>query len=179
MALLLVPLFAVVQFLTACFILASKWTYSMLWYKGLKESVLVCPFAYGCRMLTSSSVLILNVMHGYFNGLHDCSMWILVCWINSINYWRFPTSGFRRFIDIFSSLLATYYHLDCSYEIINGYIYRIGIFTFCAWYCCALYFGRFVGNKHYASICHVNIHSTAIVFNAWFFSQLYEARYLQ
>ena len=138
---------------------------------------LVCPLHYAHRMFISSFLLIMNVMDGYSKGLYDCSILILICWINSINYWRFPVHGIRRNIDLLSAIIATYYHYLCSFEIINGNIYRIGMTTFIGWYGLALYFGRICNKKHYASICHVNIHSTALVFNTWLFSQLYIVRY--
>lgn len=136
----------------------------------------VCPLVYACRMLTSSSLFIFNILHGYYNGLNDCSTWILLCWINSLNYWRYPVNGIRRNIDLVSAVFATYHHYCVSYEILGGYIYRIGIVIFGWWYCMALYFGRIVNNNHYSSFCHVNIHCTAIIFNLWLFSQLYVSR---
>ena len=142
-----------------------------------EEPKFVCPLNYACRMFTSSTLFIFNILHGYYNGLHDCSTWILLCWINSLNYWRYPIEGIRRNIDLVSALFATYHHYYCSYEITNGHIYRIGMIIFCSWYCMALYFGRIKNNKHYSSICHVNIHCTAIIFNIWLFSQLYDSRY--
>ena len=200
---LLSSLMCVIFCLTTCFVMLSKWTFLFLKAhrggnnstnsvssKSSKNSMssmssttanagndeLVCPPKYYARMLTSSFLFLINVIQGYYKGLFDCSTWILVCWMNSINYWRFPTPGMRRNIDLLSSLSATYHHYMCSYEIEDGYIYRIGLATFCGWYMMSLYFGRIAKKPHYASICHVNIHSTAIVFNVWFFSVLYRVR---
>lgn len=176
----LIQLFTVVLCMTACFIPISKWTHYVLQhrYKDIKRTVLICPLVFSCRMLTSSSLAVFNVLHGYYNGIHDCSTIIFVCWVNSVNYWRYPTQGIRRNMDITTILFATCYHVNCSYEVVDGYIYRIGVLTSFVWYCLALYFGRFRLNNSFSSVCHLNIHSTAIIFNAWLISELYKTRTL-
>ena len=173
-----------IQILFVLFIIIFLLSGAVLWlskYLPIEEetqSILVCPLQYARRMFLSSFLLLINVLDGYYEGIYDCSLIIFICWINSLNYWRLPTHGIRRNIDVITAIFATYYHYNCSYElsIDHGDIYRTGMMTFIGWYGMALYFGRIKNNKHYASICHVNIHCTAIIFNLWLFSQLYMYR---
>ena len=183
MSLAFVPLFSGVLSSTALCVWASKLTYQFmreLKGKEIEKARFVCPYEFACRMLTSSSFLILNVIHGLYCGTFDCAALIFVSWLTSLNYWRHPTEGMRRIIDLVWNIVAVAYHHHRSYEMRNdnGLMYRIGVYTFGLWYIAALYFGRIRGNKNMASLCHMNIHTTCIVFNIWMFPQLYEARYL-
>merc|ERR1712129_505153 len=108
MALLLLSImFGCVLALTSCFIWASKHTHTFMQRRVLlskhSSDELVCPFVFGCRMLTSSSFIILNALHGVYHGVHECALLIFVCWFNSINYWRWPTEGIRRYADVLCS----------------------------------------------------------------------------
>lgn len=179
MSVVLFPLFAAVLLSTTFFVWASSSTHrfmKQLKGKEVGNGHFVCPFEFACRMLTSSSLLILNVIHGIYCRTFDCAAIIFVSWLTSLNYWRHPTEGMRRIVDLIWNIISVIYHFYCSFDIANGHLYRIGVYSFCLWYIAALYFGRIRNDKNMASLCHVNIHSTAIVFNIWLFPQLYGAR---
>ena len=180
MSVVLFPLFAAVLLSTSLFVWASESTHQFMKQfkqKQLDNARFVCPFIFACRMLTSSSLLILNVIHGLYCGTFDCAALIFVSWLTSLNYWRHPTEGMRRVIDLIWNIISVIYHFCVSFEITDGYTYRVGVYSFCLWYIAALYFGRIRDDKNLASICHVNIHSTAIVFNIWLFPKLYVSRH--
>ncbi len=171
--LLLFSMFVAVMQFTLCFVLLSKYVYKLQtkYVNFRKKDKLILPPIYASRLLTSSAVFLFNAIHAYYNNIVDCALIIFICWVNSLNYWRYPTKGFRRNIDITSALFASLHLFFRATELLEDeqiYIYRVGMFTFCIWYCMALYFT----NKNYSSLCHVNLHSTAIIFNGFLFEFL-------
>ena len=155
---------------------ASKWTSKILFQNKTTTSNSVISIQYAPRMFTSSLLLLHNAIYAYSIGITDCALFIFVCWMNSINYWRNPIYGFRRNIDLVSSIVASCYHFYCAIQIVPPILYRLVMITFCGWYALALICGRIWQNEHYSSICHVNLHCTAIVFNTWLLAQLYSIR---
>lgn len=134
---------------------------------------------YQYRMLVSSYLFIFNAIHSYHCELYDCCFIIVICWINSINYWRLPVDGPRRKIDLVSSGTALIYFFCLSFSIREGDYYRTGCVFFVMWYMLALLCGRCFKYPSCSSICHVNMHTTAIVFNTWFFPKLRELNQMQ
>ena len=162
--------------LTVFILKISEFSYKYLKPGDLQHEQLVCPLEYSCRMFTSSCFLVVTVLQSLYFQIYDSFCVSIVCVINSINYWRYPIKGFRRNFDIITALSGTIYHYYLSYEFAEGYVYRLGVILFCTWYVMALCFDKMIHNKDYSSMCHVNIHATALIFNSWLFPELGKVR---
>ena len=128
---------------------------------------LVYPPKYSKRMYTSSHFCILCAVYAYYHAVYDISILGFVVLCCSVNYWRKPTFGYRRTIDIVVSQIALWYSVYVAYVVLpyELFLFQLfGIFLFAMSYFTAIYFGM-NKNQNYASICHTLLHIIAITFN--------------
>ncbi len=81
---------------------------------------------YSLILLTSSLMFGINSIYGLYNYLYndmiflDCLLSNTFLFITSVNYWRKPTSGFRRNIDLVACLINLFYNTysvyNCQYS---------------------------------------------------------------
>jgi hypothetical protein len=162
--------------LTRFFIILSKYLNTIYPHYHINSNT-VCPSECSCRMITSSFFFIITSIHAFCHQLYDISFTTFICWVNSINYWRFPTFGARRYTDLCSSIFGICYAYHCSTEIENGFdFFATGCALIIWWYVCALFLGRILQYYYYASICHMNVHTTAMLYNTWLVYNLTNVR---
>ena len=118
-------------------------------------------------MYYSAHLALLCVIFAYYQGLYDITMISALVLCCSINYWRHPTFGYRRTMDIICAQFALWYNFYLTYAFLSYQLFLIhsfGIFLFAMSYFTAIYFGVH-GNQNYASFCHVMLHIIAVIFN--------------
>jgi hypothetical protein len=87
-------------------------------------------------------------------GLYDCMGVALAVFVNSINYWRHPTHGIRRNLDMLTAFTG------CVYQIHKSFSSRTQMLYFVCLYCGVSCYGfaRFCKSKYYSSLWHCGIH---------------------
>lgn len=152
----------------------SLWKYQYIqnnWCKNKKLTVL--PAASTFQLCLSSFMFIIIVVLAYINQIYDCFVVLLIVWINSMNYWRYPLKyNYRRKLDIISSVVGILYHGFVSLQVDDyGSVYRYGIIYAFLWYMMSEYFHSLDKLKS-ATFSHLNVHSAVIIFNLLFFREL-------
>jgi accessory gene regulator protein AgrB len=88
----------------------------------------------------------------------------ILVFLSSINYWRKPTKGIRRNMDISCVLTALLYHVYVAYSNKNWFEYFTlvtgALSTFPVGYLL-----QYKGYVDYAMVCHVILHILAVASN--------------
>lgn len=87
-------------------------------------------------------------------GLYDCMGVALAVFVNSINYWRRPTHGIRRNLDVLTAFTG------CAYQIYKSISSETQLLYFGSIFCGTMcyVFARCCKRKHISSIWHCGIH---------------------
>jgi len=127
------------------------------------------------RMLTTSCLILVDSMIALYYEFYLCFLLAFLCCVCSINFWRKPTKGLRRNIDIVCavsnvSLHLLYVTLMTEWEFSSTYIYlavmAVILYFMGVW--CA---GN--GYLHLDSYCHCSLHLWGIFWASWGYRQLY------
>ena len=106
---------------------------------------------------------------GFYNGYYDTAFMVLSGFLTCINYWRHPTYGFRRNLDITVTIIVVSYNLLSVLYCQKAYLYHIIGLT-----AAGLYFlGKIFYNKKYVGIStllHCKAHIGAILCNYLLFT---------
>jgi len=89
-----------------------------------KSSQLIVPQDHGYYMCIMASIGLLSWIYALKQGKYGFSVGPLGVWLTSVNYWRNPTYGLRRNIDICWCLIALFGALQYSYISIHGTTWR-------------------------------------------------------
>ena len=133
-------------------------------FKSESDSKMLVPIEHGYYICIMSTLFFLSGIYAVKRGLFISSIGPLVVFINSINYWRRPTYGLRRNIDICWCLFALIIQMYNSHLSIYYFMYR------CIMLCSLLFYplGWILYKKKYfwfATIAHSMIHVGANVAN--------------
>ena len=88
------------------------------------DSKMLVPIEHGYYICIMSTLFFLSGIYAVKRGLFILSIGPLVVFINSINYWRRPTYGLRRNIDICWCLFALIIQMYNSHLSIYYFMYR-------------------------------------------------------
>jgi hypothetical protein len=91
---------------------------------GNSGETLVVPRDHGYYMCIMASIGLLSGIYALKRGNYGFAASPLGVWITSINYWRNPTYGLRRNIDMCWCLIALFGALQYSYISIHGLTWR-------------------------------------------------------
>jgi len=110
-----------------------------------------------------------NSLIGFSNGYHDTAFMTLSGFLSCINYWRNPTYGFRRNLDMIVTSIVVSYNLMSVFYCQKAYLYYIiGLSSV------GLYFiGKIIYNKKKISVStfiHCMAHLGAITCNYLLFT---------
>jgi hypothetical protein len=89
-----------------------------------KKCHLIVPQDHGYYMCIMASIGLLSGIYALKRGNYGFAVGTLGLWLTSINYWRYPTYGLRRNIDICWRLIALFGALQYSYISIHGLTWR-------------------------------------------------------
>lgn len=89
-----------------------------------KSNQLIVPLEHGHYMCIIASLFGLSGVYAVKRGLFPLALLPLGVWFTSINYWRKPTYGLRRNIDIFFGLFALAIQLMYSHNSTHALLYR-------------------------------------------------------
>jgi hypothetical protein len=89
-----------------------------------KEDLLIVPQDHGYYMCIMSSLYLLSGIYALKGGNYGFAIGPLGVWFNSVNFWRNPTYGLRRNIDICWCLFALTVALQYSYISTHGLTWR-------------------------------------------------------
>ena len=128
------------------------------------------------RMLITSCIMSAAGIQAYIYQCYIlCICVILVVGI-SINFWRKPTRGIRRNVDIINSISVSSYHMVYA-------LFTIDLETACCYVCLVLsglvlYFCSKMAAKkgllHLDSLFHCSMHLYGTIVNCWFYPKVYE-----
>ena len=116
---------------------------------------LVLPLVYSRRIYYVSFLTLLSTSMSLYLGLYDCVFVTTAVFLNSINYWRHPTYGIRRYCDMATATVGCLYQIWLSSQSSNQGVYLLSL-------CCGI--GCYVKarrspNKNYSSMWHCVIHA--------------------
>jgi hypothetical protein len=89
-----------------------------------KKCQLIVPLDHGYYMCIMASIGLLSGIYALKRGNYGFAVGPLGLWLTSVNYWRYPTYGLRRNIDICWCLIALFGALQYSYISIHGLTWR-------------------------------------------------------
>ena len=122
---------------------------------------LVLPPQYSKRILRVSALTLVSISSAIYNELpFNCGLAATVMF-TSVNYWRHPTFGLRRNVDIVCACGALGYQaLFTAYDTTPAgrCAYWLAVAAGGCCYLLAFYNGRFLGNLNRASKLHVGVH---------------------
>lgn len=122
-------------------------------------SIVVLPPKYSKIILACCYLNLIPISYGFYHKIFDLSFLSLLLSFTTFNYWRFPTKGIRRNIDITAVFLGLGYQL-----------YKINWcpnsnFFFFIWFLAGLcYYGSwkiYSKNLFYSTLFHCNVHFLA------------------
>ena len=103
-------------------------------FSGNSSETLVVPRDHGYYMCIMASIWLLSGIYALNRGNYGFAAGPLGVWLTSINYWRNPTYGLRRNIDMCWCLIALFGTLQYSYISIHGltsrYIMAISLLSY-------------------------------------------------
>ena len=130
-------------------------------------------------MLMTSVFMILGAIYAVQCKCYSPSVSVVLTVLLSINYWRKPTKGIRRAIDIANAMFNIFYHwvyaiILLDYEISIRYtgMIVIALFLFRCGRWCTEY-----GLLYYDALFHCTLHVYGTVGNCWLYTQIYRAGY--
>ena len=111
-------------------------------------------------------VSFVNSLIGFYNGYYDTAFMIFSGFCTCINYWRHPTYGFRRNLDIIVTSIVVSYNLFSVIYCKNAYLFHIiGLSAV------GLYFiSKYTRNKSTSAFLHCMAHVGAILCNYLLFT---------
>ena len=123
---------------------------------------LVLPQQYSARILRISFLTLASIGSSIYH-----SQWVNTClsslvFFTSVNYWRHPTFGWRRNLDIVCAVGAlSYQGIATAYQTKYPgarHIYWAAVSAGLAFYAMAFYSGRVLKNLNYSSALHCGVH---------------------
>ncbi|OQR90536.1 hypothetical protein THRCLA_09294 [Thraustotheca clavata] len=119
---------------------------------------LVTQPQYSSRLLKSSCLTAFSALSAARHDLWMCSLIATLVLLTSINYWRYPTKGWRRNMDMFAVAGGLVYHLYLSlscqvqfYQILYYVLIANSIFCYFKSITCP--------NKNISYLWHIGMHA--------------------
>jgi hypothetical protein len=106
------------------------------------------------RIVCASFLAFVSVFYSALVGAYDCTAVTAAVLVSSVNYWRRPTRGFRRNIDIAAVAVALGYQTFRSFDSSYQFAYLLAVTAAGACYLAA----RLSDDKGVASMWHCGIH---------------------
>ena len=75
---------------------------------------LVVEKPYSTFLFQTSHLTLISTTHALYRGCYDISLLVGLALVTSLNYWRNPTYGLRRNMDIICVFIALFYHIHIS-----------------------------------------------------------------
>ena len=97
--------------------------------KSNNDALLSAPQDHGYFMCIMASLFLLSGIYAFTRGNYEFAIGPLGVWINSVNYWRKPTYGLRRNIDICWVLFALTCTAFNAYKSIHGLTWTYIMFS--------------------------------------------------
>ena len=112
---------------------------------------MILPKQYSQRIFKSSFLTLISVATSIHFKLYNFTLVTTSVFLTSVNYWRRPVYGWRRNIDIFTSVSGCIYQ---TLHVRSNRLYFVCIALGILCYLCALV----TKNKNYSSAWHCGIH---------------------
>ena len=128
------------------------------------------------RMVVTSCLMSLAAIQAYIYECYILSICVCLIVGISINFWRKPTRGLRRNIDIVNSISVSSYHMIYAIATVD---YDISFYYIClvlsglVFYGCSKYASS-RGLLHLDSLFHCTMHLYGTCVNCWFYPKVYE-----
>ena len=97
--------------------------------KSNNDALLIAPQDHGYFMCIMASLFLISGIYAFTRGNYEFAIGPLGVWINSVNYWRKPTYGLRRNIDICWVLFALTCTAFNAYKSIHGLTWTYIMFS--------------------------------------------------
>merc|ERR1712087_214272 len=128
---------------------------------GKQAARLVVPPPFSRRLLISSLQTSVSVIAAAANGIWDSCFLATLVLTTSVNYWRRPTLGWRRNVDIAvagGSLLYQLVYSSSFADEKSRSLYRLTVVLGMACYGCSRYFTFARGDYNVSTIFHSGLH---------------------
>ena len=126
----------------------------------MSSQVLVLKPFQSFKLYLSSHIMLFPALIGFLNGFYFHSFICFLTVLTSVNYWKHPTYGFRRNLDIvmvYTNLLSHTRIVPLDY--CNSYNSSIDILYYAVFfYISAVISGRYLGEKEMSSYFHYFFH---------------------
>jgi hypothetical protein len=128
--------------------------------KRICSDKLVLPQRFANRIFRAGFTTLISVFLALYCNRLDNVVITLGVFINSCNYWRHPTDGFRRKFDMIWALFGCLYQVAQSKDLGGYYLlsYWIAISLSISSYAAARYYGRVRMDLDTSSFMHTGIH---------------------
>jgi len=98
----------------------------------------IVPKAHYEYLYKSSFLTLISLIYALYRGYYYIALYPTGILITSLNYWRYPTNGWRRYLDITVVTSSLTHHLIIAYRAENAnYFYIISVAALCyplGWY---------------------------------------------
>ena len=110
-------------------------------------------------------------VYGITQGHYDLVVVPIGVWLTSINYWRTPDYGWRRYVDISFVHVSLSYHLFLSLKAEHRFQYWACLSAAISFYPLGCYFhSRKDGSRWPSTLCHGMVHILANISNVILYS---------
>ena len=134
------------------------------------------PKSISRRMLITSCIMSLAAIQAYYYLCYMPSIAVILVVIISINFWRKPTKGARRNLDIFNSISVTLYHMIYALILIDketAIYYVFLVLCGSIPYICSKIAAK-NGFMNIDSLFHCTMHLWGTCVNCWFYPKVYQ-----
>ena len=138
-----------------------------------KHGALILPPQYSARILRATALMSFSFICAISNSCWDSAALTFIVFCTSINYWRRPTLGIRRTIDMICTIFALSYQLFYSSRFASQAAQQVYYIAVACGGTCYLV-GRtiFKGNHNVSSSLHVLLHICANIGNCILYDAL-------
>jgi len=120
----------------------------------------ILPKEHYTLIYKTSYGILLSFLYGLYRGYYRAAICPAAVCITSVNYWRYPVNGWRRYLDIAAVCTSLSYHLYIAYNAEHGRQYYIIIGSAALTYPIGYYY-QFKGDYWMSTYLHILLHALA------------------